>query len=444
MQCVSPVAACHAAAFAFEMLSHWAQAFLSIEPHSPGSIPKSTIVETLSGPSLTESSDRNLTDEFEASARPVLTNINRMDGNASVTDRSQPDLVLNLDETFPPDLDARLSSIEKLLREIVKNESLKVTGADSGSLRVLVADPLSVLRKFGVSALRNALAERNESDLLGMVGIEEYESRDAVHKQLVRASAELLAWPKSLPDGKEIDRPESARLIERLEGSFSSTTAILGTPGSGKSALLATLAHRAIELGWPVLAVKGDLLSPDISSEEDLQSYLGLDALPNVLLQRLAKFQPVLLILDQLDALAGYLDLRTARLSALLNLVRKLGGTDNIHIVLSSRTFEFERDVRLKAVSAESLTLELPAWSEILVLLEAAQRSCSGLADGRPRGHADAPSSRDLSATDRARAANSRAVHPTIKQCLITFGMSGFSSAMVLVAGVFWRPRSPN
>ena len=280
-------------------------------------------------------------------------------------------MVLNLDETFPPDLDARLSLIEKLLREIVKSESLKVTGADAGSLRVFVADPLSVLRKFGVSALRNALAERNESDLLGMVGIEEYESRDAVHKQLVRASAELLAWPKSLPDGKEIDRPESARLIERLEDSISSTTAILGTPGAGKSALLATLAYRAIELGWPVLAIKGDLLSPDISSEEDLQNYLGLDALPNVLLQRLAKFQPALLILDQLDALAGYLDLRTARLSALLNLVRKLGGTDNIHIVLSSRTIEFERDVRLKAVSAESLTLELPAWSEILVLLDA-------------------------------------------------------------------------
>ena len=124
------------------------------------------------------------------------------------------------------------------------------------------------------------------------------------------------------------------------------------------------------ENGWPVLAVKSDLLYAGISTEEDLQKHLALDALASVLLQRLAKFQPVLLILDQLDALAGYLDLRTARLSILLSLVRRLGRIDNVHIVFSSRIFEFEHDVRLKAVSTEALTLQLPAWSQVLELLE--------------------------------------------------------------------------
>ena len=62
---------------------------------------------------------------------------------------------------------------------------------------------------------------------------------------------------------------------------------------------------------------------------------------------RLAAFRPVFLLIDQLDALAGYLDLRTGRLSALLNLVRRLGKIDNVHIVLSARKFEYEHDVRL-------------------------------------------------------------------------------------------------
>ena len=199
----------------------------------------------------------------------------------------------------------------------------------------------------------------------------EYESLDAMRAQLASASAELMAWPNALPDGETIDRPELGQLIERLDASTASTTAVLGPPGAGKSALLATLAHRYVESGWPVLGIKGDLLYAGISTEEDLQKHLALDALPSVLLQRLAKFQPVLLILDQLDALAGCLDLRTARLSVLLSLVRRLGRIDNVHIVLSSRDFEFEHDVRLKAVSTKSLSLQLPAWSQILALLEA-------------------------------------------------------------------------
>jgi len=58
--------------------------------------------------------------------------------------------------------------------------------------------------------------------------------------------------------------------------------------------------------------------------------------------------------IDQLDALAGYVDLRTGRLSVLLNLVRALGNKRNVHIVLSARRFEYEHDTRLKTVRAES------------------------------------------------------------------------------------------
>ena len=48
-----PVAACHAAAFAFEMLSHWAQAFPSVDPYAPRAIPESMAAESLQGANLT-------------------------------------------------------------------------------------------------------------------------------------------------------------------------------------------------------------------------------------------------------------------------------------------------------------------------------------------------------------------------------------------------------
>ena len=195
-------------------------------------------------------------------------------------------------------------------------------------------------------------------------------SLEAVRPQLEAASREVLKWPKTLPDGEEIDRPELVELEARIEGSTGSTTAVLGKPGSGKSAFVSTLAHRYIERGWAVLAIKGDMLDADISKDTELQEHLGLDAKPSDLLEQLAETGPVLLILDQVDALARYIDLRTSRLSVLLNLVRRLGRTDNIHIVLSSRTFEFEHDSRLKIVAAESVSLELPPWSEVLTVLE--------------------------------------------------------------------------
>ena len=178
-----------------------------------------------------------------------------------------------------------------------------------------------------------------------------------------------MEWPKTLAGGQTIQRPEVMELVDRIESSNTSTTAVIGEPGAGKSALLSTIAHKFVERGWPVLAIKADLLDANISREGHLQEHLGLDELTSDLLQRMAKFQPVLLVLDQLDALAKYLDLHTSRLSILLSLVRRLSGSDNIHIVISSRSFEYEHDVRLKAAAAEAISMQLPAWSQILSVL---------------------------------------------------------------------------
>jgi len=364
-----PTAACHAAAFAFEMLSHWGQAYSTDTVVALGATPTPLVIESGRGVRGAGPVDHEREGETDSIIEPEPVK----PGNVETVPASKPspDLVLNIDEKFPADLEARVSAIEAMLREIVSSDEVTVTDAKPGSLRLFIADPLSELRNMGVTELRAAFAKRHQPELLGMVDVTEYASLDSVRAQLGAASAELMAWPNSLPDGEMIDRPELGQLIDKLDSYMASTTAVLGPPGAGKSALLATLANRYVEIGWPVLAIKGDLLYAGISSEEELQEHLGLDAPPSNLLQRLARFQRVLLILDQLDALAGYLDLRTARLSILLSLVRRLGGIDNVHIVLSSRTFEFDHDVRLRAVSTEALTLELPAWSQVLALLEA-------------------------------------------------------------------------
>ncbi|WP_431512052.1 hypothetical protein [Variovorax sp. DAIF25] len=199
---------------------------------------------------------------------------------------------------------------------------------------------------------------------------------------LSKASAELLAWPTTLPNKEAIPRPELAQLAAGVAEGARSAVALLGAPGSGKSALLASFG-RSLQLdpSVTVLAIKADLLLEEIETEADLQRQLELPALPSVMLKQLANLGRVVLLIDQLDALASYVDVKTARLSVLLNLARAVGNVDKVHVVVSCRQFEFNHDVRLRSINATNLTLELPQWTEVLAVLQ----RCGVQAGGWPQ-----------------------------------------------------------
>src|SRR3546814_261461 len=123
---------------------------------------------------------------------------------------------------------------------------------------------------------------------------------------LAAASADLLAWEKTLPGGKWMERPELVQIEARFQLDTSSTV-LLGEPGSGKSALLSRVASDLRDRGATVFALKSDFLSPEVSTETDLQRDLQLPGAPSDLILRLAALQPVYVFIDQLDALASQL-----------------------------------------------------------------------------------------------------------------------------------------
>lgn len=353
---LQPIAACHAAAFAFEMLSHFGQLYPAPELREDKLAADPLLA------AIAESGSAGPARAHAASPEPAA---------GGETTQNRISIVLNLSVDFGPEDGARIQRLQESLRAIAANERIEVVGAEAGSLRLFVADPDAALARTGIETLRKGLAEREDVDLTGMLTYAEYERLADIRSAFAAASTELLSWPAALPGGETIERPEMRQVRERLDEHSASTTALLGEPGAGKSALLATIGNLYTERGWPVLAIKADLLDADIASEDDLRARLGFNALPSELIVRLAAYGPVLLLVDQLDALAQHLDVRTGRLSILLNLIRKLGARENVHIILSSRTFEFQHDVRLKTVAAESITLQLPAWSDIVALLEA-------------------------------------------------------------------------
>jgi hypothetical protein len=189
--------------------------------------------------------------------------------------------------------------------------------------------------------------------------------------RLRNASAALLSWPSTLPDGTWLPRPELGALNVNLDVAATSTHFLLGDPGCGKSSLLVRLAQEKHAAGWGVLAIKADRLPPDLRDREALTRHLNLGADTAAVLRKLANSGPVLVVIDQVDALADLVVQQSARLRVLLDLVQDLSDAPGVHTVISCRTFEQKHDPALRNLDATVLTLELPAWSTVLPVLAA-------------------------------------------------------------------------
>lgn len=176
-------------------------------------------------------------------------------------------------------------------------------------------------------------------------------------EQFRRASQPLLTWPTTLPDGSWLARPELKTLCTHIRGTDGSLTLVLGEPGCGKSALLARLGQSMDAEGIVVLAIKADRLPEGVQSREALTKHLGLSNPIVDALRTMASKGSVLVLVDQLDALADLVVMHSARLRVLLELIHDLHEIENIHVVATCRSFEHRHDPSLRNLEANTVTL---------------------------------------------------------------------------------------
>ena len=348
-----PIAASHAAAFAFALLSVRSKA-------SASSSSQSTAIQTEIDADRATYTTKEIRQVLDRSiqSRELVPSAGKVEGQ-----EKRVEFIVNLRGSPDDWSEEQRKPIVDALRKLTGDQELQIVRIEEGSTRLVFNTRQIDLPRLGLRAIRES-ANAIRYEVLGAGTATEIIEGDTARKLLARSSAQLLNWERTLPDAGWIERPEQSAIESRFE-SESSSTVLLGEAGSGKSALLATIANRLIEEGRCVLAIKADLVPQSTNTESDLASYLGLPEAPSVLIEETATVQPVFLIVDQLDALASHVDLHGARLNVLLNLIRRVGDMPNVHVLLSARIFEFNHDVRLRAIDSEAINLSLPPWHEV-------------------------------------------------------------------------------
>ena len=196
-------------------------------------------------------------------------------------------------------------------------------------------------------------------------------SPSSLKEEFLNASKGLLDWKRTVGDNQQISRPELEQLIDRIETETSSSTIVLGAPGCGKSALMATLGHWAVEAKYVLLAIKADSLSNTVNTIEDLQRDIQIGCHPKEAVKAIANTAKVVLLIDQLDAISELLDRQPGRLNVLLSFIQSLSETKNVHIVATCREFEFRHGTQFARLDCfQRLDLQLPTWEQISPILE--------------------------------------------------------------------------
>ncbi|MDP3345328.1 MAG: ATP-binding protein [Hydrogenophaga sp.] len=190
------------------------------------------------------------------------------------------------------------------------------------------------------------------------------------------ASQALQSWQQTI-SGEHIDRPELEVLQQRIREHPYGSTLIIGESGSGKSALFAELVGRLQAQGVVVFAIKADLLPTHVKTLSDVSEALGLRGHLISEIEALARTAPVVVLIDQLDAVSEVMDRSSERMRLLLQVAHHFQDKKRaervappVHILVSSRPFEADYDARFQSLSAEVVQLALPSLEQIHELMK--------------------------------------------------------------------------
>lgn len=301
--------------------------------------------------------------------------------DALATDKPQDKLCEHLIDTYssiPGETIDRAETAVKTAVAVLKNALLQ-RSKDVGTAAIVQEGIKSIHRRLDVpipipiSTQSHRIVESSVNHMNTDV--------QTIKEKFGDASRLLLDWPQET-DGQWMDRPELDQLYKivyevlhrrcdsvHLDVGKSNAVVLIGAPGTGKSATLGRLGKNLMEESVILLAIKADQLPKSINVDTGIDKWLGCPVVES--LRKLTVTHHVVVLIDQLDALSELMDQHTERLSALLRLVQSIRRIPNLCVLLSCREFEYQNDIRLRSLEAESITLEVPPWEKVSPILTA-------------------------------------------------------------------------
>jgi hypothetical protein len=128
---------------------------------------------------------------------------------------------------------------------------------------------------------------------------------------------------------------------------------LLDEAGAGKSVVLRDLVEQLVADGFDVLAMKVDLQLTGATSADEIQKRLKLPEPVERVVERLARSKPVVVVIDQIDALSLTLAHDGSTLLEVLDLVARLTRIRAARLLISCRAFDRSNDVRLRRLEVK-------------------------------------------------------------------------------------------
>ena len=177
-------------------------------------------------------------------------------------------------------------------------------------------------------------------------------SDEELKKAFSQTGGVLRRYPKEIA-GVHLQRTEVEKILNWLRSESSEQLGmVLDQPGSGKSVVMCQVQEALETDGALVLTIKADTLS-GISSQSMLTEQLYLPGDPVTCVKQLAATAPVVVLIDQLDALSLTFARDNTLLTIILNLVFQLRDVPNVKILASCRSFDLNFDQRLSRLAID-------------------------------------------------------------------------------------------
>ena len=125
---------------------------------------------------------------------------------------------------------------------------------------------------------------------------------------------------------------------------------LLDSAGMGKTVVMSDVLRYLEDDEVTVLGIKADQQLSGVATRNDLRLVLGLPDYVDRVVDRLAAYGPVVVLVDQIDALSLSLSRDQRALDVVLDTVARLRRISNTSVVVSCRTFDLNNDPKLRRV----------------------------------------------------------------------------------------------